>query len=163
MKKNLPDFVLSNICLKCDGCCRFAQADSEWRPKTDSEEDLEMYIDCIDESRYLKVEVEQGICKCIFLDLDDNKCDIYDNRPFECRLYPFMLVRDKDSVYVAVHLSCPFVQEHLDDEMFVDHVSSLREYFVQQDVKDFVRRHEFLAGEYTDYRNEIKKLFEISI
>ena len=30
---SLKQFVPSEVCLKCNGCCRYKQADSVWRPK----------------------------------------------------------------------------------------------------------------------------------
>lgn len=38
MLQNFKQFVPSNVCLSCDGCCRFKQSDSRWRPHMTKEE-----------------------------------------------------------------------------------------------------------------------------
>lgn len=46
------------------------------------------------------------ICPCF--DEPANKCRIYPRRPFDCALYPFLLVRKDELVYLAIDKKCPY-------------------------------------------------------
>ena len=56
---NLKQFVPSEVCLKCKGCCRYKEADSAWRPKLGAgdQEGLAALItagDVLDAQAYIK-------------------------------------------------------------------------------------------------------------
>jgi len=158
--KDLPEFVDSQKCLLCEGCCRFAIQDSEWRPHIDEEEG-EMLIDCVDDARYLKAEIKDGKCKCLFLDLATNHCEIYQDRPCECRLYPFLLVKDNDGVVRAIHKSCPFVDREGKSGKFLESVKGLKKYFQDEEARAFLRRNRQLIGNYKDQLEDIEILFRV--
>ncbi|MBU1124991.1 MAG: YkgJ family cysteine cluster protein, partial [Candidatus Omnitrophica bacterium] len=88
-------FVPQEFCLKCQGCCRFAEADSVWAPCLLDEEiqDLldnkELPAVMISLERRIRPVAHQGHENflCPFLVMEDNACKIYDIRPFECQLY----------------------------------------------------------------------------
>ncbi|MCK5178809.1 MAG: YkgJ family cysteine cluster protein, partial [Candidatus Omnitrophica bacterium] len=102
-----------------------------------------------------------GMHVCTFFHSDDSTCRIYHNRPFECRLYPFLLIRKGDDVAVGVHLSCPHVREKRHDEDFKSYIESLQEYFQQQEVIEFVQRNQALPGNYFGYEQEVECLFQL--
>src|ERR1700685_2495848 len=92
----LKQFVPSEVCLKCDGCCRYKSADSIWRPKlgADDRENLAALItasDVLDDQDYVKTIQNCGKHFCQFLNQADNTCGIYTKRPFECSFYPFII------------------------------------------------------------------------
>jgi len=123
MFSNFPQFVPPKICLSCQGCCRFREAESLWRPKVapgelETNEYKKDLAKALGEDGYIKTVEGQGQNRCAFLDLGTNKCGIYACRPFECRLYPFVLVKEKDKVVVSAHHACPYVQEKKDSEEF---------------------------------------------
>ncbi len=102
-------------------------------------------------------------CKCTFFDIENNKCKIYQQRPFDCRLYPFLLIKKDDAYFVGVHLNCPFIEKTRRQQMFQDHVEKLKEFFIQPDVLEYFKRNKFLAGEFTEYQNEIDCLFKLEM
>jgi Fe-S-cluster containining protein len=161
MENNPPQFVPSEKCLACEGCCRFGCADSQWRPKAD--EKGEMYVDCLDESEYLKVEIVDGICKCLFLDQKTNKCEIYKDRPFECRLYPFLIGNEEGRIAVYLHLSCPHVQDVMAEGALDKNIEQIKNYFDLAETKDFLKAKRQLAGDYASFQSEMKKLFEVDL
>lgn len=62
----------------------------------------------------------EGSFFCFYLDLEDNKCNVYQNRPFECRLYPFLINKrnESQSVCLAIDPNCPYVaQEGIGEEL----------------------------------------------
>ena len=41
MFSDLPQFVPQSVCLSCDGCCRFKEEQSSWRPKAVGDEKVQ--------------------------------------------------------------------------------------------------------------------------
>lgn len=174
MFADFPQLVPQKICLSCQGCCRYKEAESVWRPKIAFEElkGNEYKIDLVGalgkDARINTVE-EKGQNRCSFLDLKTNKCGVYTGRPFECRLYPFLLARspspaEKENekngrVAVSVHLSCPYVQQSRYSVEFEKHVGVLKAYFSGGERARFLRDNPALAGDYSEYRGEIEELF----
>lgn len=65
---------------------------------------------------------------CPFLVIQDNKCIIYNMRPFECQLYPFLINLRKDKVLLTVDLNCPYVCEKINSQEAKDYISYLSGY-----------------------------------
>lgn len=55
---------------------------------------------------------------CEFLNQNNNDCQVYEKRPFECVMYPFLLIRRIDTLDLAAHLACPYVKEMIGYEQF---------------------------------------------
>lgn len=53
---------------------------------------------------------------CAFFDIEMNKCKIYDFRPFECQLYPFLINLRGRKVILSVDLNCPYIKQNLDSK-----------------------------------------------
>jgi len=66
---------------------------------------------------------------CSFFVPKDNKCKIYAFRPFECQLYPFLINRKGDKVFLALDLRCPFVKENLESPKFKEYIRYLTNFF----------------------------------
>ncbi len=163
----LKQFVPSEICLKCKGCCRYKEADSAWRPKLGQgdQQDLAELItahDVLDKQGYIKTIQVCGDHFCRFLSGKDNTCGIYTKRPFECSLYPFILSQTPDAVKVYVHLSCPYVQDHLPHDEFEVYVSYLKEFFRRADIRGFLSANKDMFHDYSPYAPELLHLFDLS-
>lgn len=165
---DFPQLVPQKICLSCQGCCRFKEAESLWRPKVAPEEleanehkkDLTW---ALGQDGYIKTVKVQGQNRCTFLNLGTNKCGVYTGRPFECRLYPFLLTRSERNgrVAVSVHLSCPYVQESRYSAELEKHVGVLKAYLSGTERARFLRDNPALAGDYSEYKDEIEELFTL--
>lgn len=128
----IKQFVPEEVCLKCLGCCRFAGEDSAWAPCFLDEEIIVMLNNNIhifpltkDKRVPLAYNAKQDNFYCSFLNPQDNKCSIYHIRPWECRLYPFLINKEGQNLFLAVHLDCPFVKENLDNKKFKEYVKYL--------------------------------------
>lgn len=129
----IKQFVPQEFCLKCFGCCRFAQADSVWPPCLLDEEMLELAdregIPAISLSlgkRIIPVPLKdkEGFI-CPLLNIENNKCKIYYFRPFECQLYPFLIsVRDK-KILLTIDLNCPYIKEKINSKEFKEYTEYL--------------------------------------
>ena len=171
MLNDMKQFVPQEVCLSCDGCCRFKEENSPWRPKVTAAE-LQGPIQQGLAERILAHSTAQGHIKtvscggqhiCSFLNPQNNTCGIYPGRPFECQLYPFVLVRGKDeTVGVCVHLNCPYIQESRSTKEFEEYVRYLREFFNRRDVRDFLHNNPSLGGDYAQYAKELEELFIIA-
>jgi len=168
---NVEQFVPSAVCLSCDGCCRFKEEDSAWRPKITQDEikrkgkpDLlsEIYSkDKIDTTGHIKTVCRAGHHFCSFFTPEDNTCSVYGARPFECELYPFVLTKREGKTVVTVHHHCPFVQIKRKSTEFDNYVEYLKEFFKKKDVLEFIRMNPILAGDYPDYTEELEYLFTV--
>jgi Uncharacterised protein family (UPF0153). len=77
---------------------------------------------------------------CEFLNKDDHHCRIYEQRPFECRLYPFLLVSRRDKIIdLAAHLACPFVVSAAEGMLFKAYVGYLRNFFNDSIVRNMLK------------------------
>jgi Fe-S-cluster containining protein len=167
LESSLKQFVPSEVCLKCDGCCRYKEADSIWRPKLGAK-DQENLADQItgnfvlDAQGYIKTIQSCGKHFCRFLNGADNTCGIYTKRPFECSLYPFILSQAPDTVKVYVHLSCPYVQDHLPHADYDAYVAYLKEFFHRTDIREFLYSNKAMLHDYSSFAPELMHLFDLS-
>jgi len=169
MLSPLKQFVPSEVCLKCDGCCRFKESDSAWRPKISSEEiarakamGLAQKIfsqNVVDENNYIRTAPGCGEHFCSFFNAQDHTCAIYQARPFECELYPFIISRDAKGTALYVHLNCPHVETNYRRDS--EYVRYLEEYFTRPDVRDYLSRNRALLHDYSAYKAELEFLFHL--
>ena len=80
---------------------------------------------------YRKMQVlrKKANGNCIFLDDKTTKCTIYDKRPLECQLYPFLLDFSKGKPDVKL------------DERFCPHLKTLS--FDKNKIYAFIQKHSF--------------------
>lgn len=171
MIPRFKQFVPSQVCLSCDGCCRFKEETSAWRPKIGQEEVREgiknglaegIFSEAVDlKTRHIKTMSCQDGYGCSFFNPTDNTCRIYQHRPFECQLYPFLLTKRDNRMAVAVHHLCPFIQEKYQTAEYTVYVDYLKEFFQHQEVLAFLKRHEAIGGDYSGYEDEVESLFDV--
>ncbi|MDI6606536.1 MAG: YkgJ family cysteine cluster protein [Candidatus Omnitrophota bacterium] len=122
----IKQFVPQEVCLACRRCCRFADSHSVWLPCL-LDEEVDNFTDKAGipaisisaDKRIVPVPnpAQEGFL-CPFLNPQDNKCRIYDTRPFECRLYPFLInLRDK-KVILTIDLNCPYIRDNIQSTAF---------------------------------------------
>jgi Fe-S-cluster containining protein len=111
----MPEFeelIPEGYCLSCRGCCRFAEKDSVWLPHLLGEEKKQLAeISVLPDPR-------QENYFCVFLDTKTNKCQVYAKRPFDCRLYPFLINRLNGGVFLGIDPNCVFVKDNLGKKGF---------------------------------------------
>jgi len=131
----IKQFVPQEYCLKCKGCCRFKEADSAWSPCLLDEEIQDLldknipavYISGTRKIMPVSNPKEEGFV-CPFLGMQDNKCRIYELRPFECQLYPFLINLRNKKVILSVDLNCPYIYEKTGTREFKDYLDHLGAY-----------------------------------
>lgn len=128
----IKQFIPQGFCLKCQGCCRFKEADSVWAPCLLDEEiqdlldkDIPPASVSIDKKIRPIPNPGQDSFICAFLNPADNKCKIYASRPLECQLYPFLINLRGNKVLLTIDLNCPYVKENLRAEEFKEYTEYL--------------------------------------
>jgi Fe-S-cluster containining protein len=168
----LKPFVPSEVCLKCSGCCRFAEARSTWGPFFLFDEirqltEANIVPSCLfthpdavaGKGAWINLTQEDGHFFCPCLDVDRHTCRIYPHRPFDCRLYPFLLVREGTRILLAVDEKCPYVQEQGGSPAFSGHAATLTRLFCGPEGVAFLRAHPDIIQ---DYPSEYRVLQELS-
>ncbi len=121
--EEIRQIIPPGYCGRCRGCCRFHHDHGPWVPHLlASEAGLE--------DKVRTVPAENGDAtpfRCVSLDTQSSSCAIYASRPFECRLYPFVLNRREGRFFLAADQDCPFVMERGDSPEFRDFCGRLRE------------------------------------
>lgn len=138
--RNLPQIVPQSWCRDCQICCRFPATEDVQTPTWSAQEvqwakkagGLEDWFAPGKESPS-QVPVLQSYekgCHCPAFQVEKNICSIYSDRPLDCRLYPFVLVRDsgRTRVTLAMDLKCPYLEKHGTDREVSDYSQRLSRY-----------------------------------
>lgn len=128
----IKQLIPQEVCLACQGCCRFKELNSVWSPCLLDEEiqvllDKELPPALISMDRHIQSvpDPAQNGYLCPFLNQEDNKCKIYGLRPLECQLYPFLITLRDKKVYLTIDLNCPYVKENLKTQAFKEYTEYL--------------------------------------
>ena len=159
----IKQFVPQEVCLKCEGCCRFTQADSVWLPcllDKEIQDLLEKKIPPVSISAKRKIQpilnpAGDGYT-CAFFNPADNKCKIYDLRPFECQLYPFIINLRGKKVLLTVDLNCPYVKENMNKKEFEDYVNYLSAYLNSPEQLEMLKDNPQIIQAYEDVLDVIE-------
>lgn len=128
----IKQFLPQEICLKCQGCCRFKEQNSVWLPCL-MDEEIQELLDrkippaaiSVDRKIQPNPHPEGEGFICAFFDVQDNKCKIYDWRPFECQLYPFLINLRGEKIILTVDLNCPYLEGNLESKEFKEYTDYL--------------------------------------
>ncbi|MDP3143463.1 MAG: YkgJ family cysteine cluster protein [Candidatus Omnitrophota bacterium] len=103
-----------------------------------------------------------GLFCCSFFNAKGNSCQIYKIRPFDCRLYPFVLIDLQDKIILAAHQLCPFVAQSIQTKKFQSHASYLKKFFAKKGIQDFLKANPSLIQDYQGYSKELIPLFPLT-
>lgn len=149
----IKQLVPQEVCLKCKRCCRFSSIDSVWTPCL-LDEEIQDLLDKKDIPPAL-ININRKIRPipnpkgygfiCTFLNFLDNKCKIYEFRPFECQLYPFLINLRNKKVLLTVDLNCPYARENLQSKEFKEYtvyLNNLRKLKLLKDNPQIIQAYE---------------------
>lgn len=154
----IKQFVPSEVCLKCDGCCRFDLPTSPWRPKVGESEAMAHETD---QDGYLTTKPLNERHQCRFFKADDFTCTAYQQRPFECSLYPFVLSKEDNEIKCYVHLACPYVQDNLDSARLRRYKIYLEDWFSSKSVKAWLEENTRMLHDYRHAQIELEYIFTL--
>lgn len=163
----IKQFVPSEFCLdECRCCCRFSQPKSIWSPSVLNEE-IQLFLEnnipplVISENKKIRLisfpednpDLSSHIGNifiCPFLNPEDSRCKIYSFRPFECQLYPFLINRRQEKIFLAVDLGCAFIKKNLHGQEFKKYVRFLGEFLNNASELDRLRNNPQIIQTYED-------------
>ena len=131
----IKQIIPQEFCLKCCGCCRFNDLESVWKPHLLKEEKAAWG------EINLKANPPQGNFICRHLELKSNKCGIYNNRPFDCRTYPFLFNRKNGCFFLSLDMNCAYASQKGKEEQFQRHINVLIELVRSPRYLDILRRN----------------------
>jgi len=156
----IKQFVPQEFCLKCQGCCRFKEANSLWSPCL-----LDVEIQALLDKPGIPVasiSIDRRIQPvanpagadflCPFLVTLNNQCKIYDTRPFECQLYPFLINLRNTKVLLTVDLNCPYVYEQINSQLAKDYIVYLTKYLNSAPLLAMLKDNPQIIQAYEDLR-----------
>lgn len=125
MTPDIPQIIPEGRCLTCDVCCRFPEADSPMRPYFTATEigvaiargvPAEQFPDRAGGRVTLVPHPFGEGFVCPAFDVATNRCAIYDDRPLDCRLYPFVVMRSPEGgpPLLGWDRLCPYLREESD-------------------------------------------------
>jgi len=172
----LKQLVPGELCLKCDTCCRFSENGSIWGPQFSESEAKYLvennilppavFMDQSKKDSNIKDSLELNliehescfICPC--LDSSNHKCKIYKHRPFDCRLYPFLLTKKDNKFYLARDKKCPYFKS-ADRAVVEEYIDYLKKELCRKGAIDFLIQNKELFSEYPV--QDLELFFPISI
>jgi len=155
----IKQFVPSEVCLKCQGCCRFKEEFSVWSPCL-LEEEVQGYLDkkipaaSISADRRLHPVANpagEGFI-CPFLKSADNCCQIYEMRPFECQLYPFLINFRRKKALLTVDLNCPYANRMISAPQMNDYILYLTDYLNAKKQLEMLKNNPQIIQAYEEVR-----------
>lgn len=167
--KDIKQILSNEQCLVCQGCCRFREQKSVWSVRLTTDESQRLAQQEIvaqqtaDDELFLKTAEHEDLFFCTLFDLTKQKCRVYNERPFECRLYPFLIVKKDKDIYLGVHSLCPFVEDHRESPFFKKHIEYLKEYISDAEVLKVLKQNSHLLVEVADLSEGVELLFEINL
>jgi Fe-S-cluster containining protein len=147
-------------CERCRTCCRFEEYESYFAPIfADSErrrlDAAGIAAGFVRHGRQEDVWQVQLVPEgrhhlCPFLDGESQRCRIYAHRPLDCRIWPFILMRDREEKTVLGHFSrerCPSFRR-LSDLQFAERVRRTAEWLRSEAVCGLLREYPGLVWPY---------------
>ncbi len=141
----VPQLVPSRVCLSCEVCCRFPEADSYLRPYFTAEEVGRAVAAGVEAAHFSDrngshvslVPNPQGEgYLCPAFDPATSHCRIYDVRPLDCQIYPLAVTWNagRSQVVLGWDTKCPFMRDHAetgdgpaDIQAYADRIAALVE------------------------------------
>ena len=154
-------------CQACRGCCKFSKEDIDFGPLFTREEIdiLKSKIKVLPKLKsfkgsskafqfeLIKSRQEDGSYKyaCPFLDEQTHLCDIYQYRPLDCRMWPFLIMRgeeNKKSFIACFEMEdCP-VTDKMDDLQFLAYKKELFSLIEGENILSVVKENPDMIWDY---------------
>ena len=155
-----PQFVPGSVCLRCEVCCRFPEADSFLRPYFTREEmsramalglSPALFTDPVGSQIALVKDAGSDGYLCPAFDPATSHCGIYEQRPLDCQLYPLALMWSADGTQVELgwDTKCPFMREAVPKEID-QHGERVHALLQQESALQTLARNPRLIGRYQD-------------
>lgn len=154
----LLQLVPSRVCLQCDVCCRFPEAESFLRPYFTAEEIQRAVARGINPAYFPDPQGSQVSVVpnpsgegylCPAFDPATSHCRIYDDRPLDCQIYPLAVMwsADRRQVVLGWDTKCPFMRETKLHEIET-YAATVAARLEQDEVAVMIARNQRLIGRF---------------
>lgn len=162
----IKQIVPQGMCLECRGCCRFREAESSWTPSLLCEEaiafqnkGIQPSFFSLEKKKILPIWNERNDAfLCPFVEEDTYHCQIYDYRPLECALYPFLLSSRKGRIFLSADIHCPYMEEQGQSQEVKEYAQHLQHFFSSNQGKKILHENQHLIQPYEDVLDIIELL-----
>lgn len=147
----MKQLVLPRGCSSCKYCCEFSPECSYFSPLFTKEQKDEALKRGLNNDNFKKVDKglytvilkkEKGYLVCPLLDRKNWECRINGCKPFDCSLYPFILMRDKKGkAVIGVFKNCPGINKMVGGKAFQEYVYYLKKTFESEEFKEFIQKY----------------------
>jgi Fe-S-cluster containining protein len=149
-------------CSECRECCKFTEDEKEYGILMTSDEmkkikqrvqDVKIInhngSENVFKADLIKSKTEKGIYVCPYLVEESHECKIYDIVPFECKLWPFEIIKSDENSCVNLMCYekkyCPSLQK-ISEKEFEEYKEYLIKLLTSDEYKAMIKRHPELAG-----------------
>ncbi|MEK7871599.1 MAG: phosphatidylglycerol lysyltransferase domain-containing protein [Nitrospirota bacterium] len=157
----LKPLVESDLCFKCDVCCRFIDKESPLRPYFSRDEIWRLINAGVSPMPFKRLDgckidlIPYGdLHICPFFGSGENRCTIYEMRPLDCRIYPVAVMRacNEACLFIGLDTKCPFSDEikTADVGYYADLLSSNS-------------NQEGFSGIIGDFQDDVRVMFSLDI
>lgn len=145
----LKQLIPSDVCLKCQICCRFPTPESDRIPTFLPEEKERLSPKERSLLSLPTVPLEGGGCRCPFFETTTHQCRIYGHRPLDCQLYPFLLLWNltRSRVTLGLDTQCPFVQELAHTPELLAYAEEVKAFLEKEEQVRQLAQHSGIIGE----------------
>ena len=159
---NMPllQLVPSEVCFRCDVCCRFPEPESFLRPYFTSDEIQRAVARGISPAHFsdphgCQISVvpnpsgEGHLCPAF--DLATSHCRIYEDRPLDCQIYPLAIMwnADRSAVVLGWDTKCPFMRDAVPSEILA-YAGTVAVMFERDDLLATVASNQRLIGRFQE-------------
>lgn len=154
----VPQLVPETWCLKCKVCCRFPDTEgvqtpawspleAVWAKKSGGRESWFKGSPDVPSLRPVLKPCGHGYL-CPAFNPETSECRIYAVRPLDCRIYPFVLVKDPAGtrVVLAMDMKCPYLQERGSDPETLAYSAELSRYLQRPEASAYVKMNPEIVG-----------------
>jgi Fe-S-cluster containining protein len=151
---------MMNVCQECRECCKFKKEHEYFAPLFTEEEverikaDKNMFIKKsknVYQIKLVKSRFDENILVCPFLDEKAHLCKIYPNRPFDCKFWPFIFMRDGRKILLGCFKKdyC-LITKRMSDEEFKNYLDSVFDWMEKNKTIELIKTHPALVWEKED-------------
>jgi Fe-S-cluster containining protein len=163
----MQNITESKQCLTCKHCCYFLKNEINLSPYFSQNEinnvskgKLSLAKNGFYQAKICKSKKYSDLYRCVFLNEGNHKCLIYNERPIDCLMWPFIVGWDKHKkgIYLWVVESkwCPAVEieKIKKDKIYLKIISELE----KSGIIDDVRKGKRYIWPYENYQIKLKKI-----
>ena len=144
-------------CKKCRECCKFEKDEIYFAPlftrgeieRLKNKASFKPYKNS-DEIFQIELIKSGPIYVCPYLNNREHICKIYENRPFDCKIWPFIFMKDKKGnlVLACFHKDMCRVVGNMSDKEFEGYREETMGWLEKSKMVDYIRMHKELAWDY---------------